>query len=467
MATISSLGTGSGLPLQTLLSQLMTAEQAPLVALKTKEASYNARITSYGTLRSSLDTLQTASKALIPATGKTAGDLFAVLSAGVGDTTIATATTTTGAVAGTYQLTDIKLATAQQIRKSGITAPTTAGSLSIKVGAGTAVNVAVGANATLAQVSTAINNSTAGVTATVVNDGTKDFLVVTAKDTGVANKITITGTGTPATPVTDPVTLTGWESNPYDYSSTDVTWTQITPPVDATLKINDIDVTSASNTLSTTLTGVTINLVKAGSTSLTVTKNATSGLTSALNSFITAYNSANTTMSSLGAYNQTTKVAGALQGNRTLRDAQSEMRNQLFSSYGATTTSDLQHLSDIGVSIGKDGKLALDTTKLNAAISTDFTSVANLVAAAGTSFKAKLDNITGTTGTIVTAIEGANSLITSNQKSQTSLSAKLTLIEARYRTQFSSLDTLVASLKNTSTYLTTQLDNLSKINSSK
>jgi flagellar hook-associated protein 2 len=463
MATISSLGTGSGLPLQALLSNLMTAEQTPLIALKTKEASYNARITSLGTLRSALDTLKTASAALVPATGKTASDLFAVLSAGVGDTSVASATASAGAVAGTFTMSGITLATAQQISKPGITVPASTGSLNIKVGTGAAVDVAIAAGSTLTQVSAAINNSTAGVTATVVNNGTTDFLMLTAKDTGVANTIAITGSA-----VADPVTGvvgTDWDSKPFDYPDTAVPsdWTSTTP-TDASLTLNGIPITSASNTLTTAMTGVTINLLKAGSTTLTVTKNATSGLTSVLNAFVTAYNSAATTMSGLGTYNPTTQVAGALQGNNTLRDAQNQLRSQLFSSVGATSTSDLQRLSDIGLSIGKDGKLSLDTTKLNAAITTDFTSVANLVAAAGKGFQTKLEGITGTTGTIVTAIEGANSLITSNQRSQTALSARLTVIEARYRAQFTSLDTLVASMKNTSTYLTQQLDALTTLN---
>lgn len=457
MATISSLGTGSGLPLETLLTNLMTAEQAPLLALKTKEASYNARITSLGTLRSVLDTLQTAVKALVPATGKTASDKFAVLSAGVGDTSLATATATTGAVAGTYTLSGITLATAQQIRKTDIPTIDAAGSLNIKVGTGTAVDVAIPSGSTLTQVSTAINDANAGVTATVVNDGTKDHLIITANDTGSANTIAITGTGAAGTV---------WDSTPFDFNSvavpTDNSWTATTPS-SAQVTINGVVTNSASNTL-TGLTGVTINLLKAGSTTLTVTKDLTSGLTSTLNAFVTAYNAAATTMSSLGTYNPTTQVAGALQGNSTLHDAQNQLRSQLFASVGASSTSDYQRLSDIGLSIGKDGKLALDTAKLNKAVKADFGAVSNLVAAAGTAFQTKLEGIAGTTGSIVTAIDGANTMITSNQKSQTALTTRLATIEKRYRAQFTSLDTMIASMKSTSSYLTTQLDSLKNLN---
>ena len=455
MATVSSLGTGSGLELSTLLTKLMAAEQTPLTALKVKEASYNANITSYGTLRAALDTLQTAVTAMAPNTGKTAIEKFATFGAGVGDTSVASATASTGAVAGSYSLSDITLATAQQVRRTDITVPATAGSLKIKVGAADAVDVTIEAGSSLSKVVSAINASNAGVTATVVNDGSKDYLLVTAKETGLANTISITGSGGD-----------GWTGSTLDYpGSAPADWTQVSAAGDATLKINGIAVTSASNTLTTAISGVTLNLKKAGSTTLTVTQDTTTGITKALNDFVTAFNSANATMSSLGAYNQTTKVAGALQGNSTLRNAQSQVRNQLFAAVG-TSSSAYQRLADIGLNIGKDGKLALDTTKLNKAIAADVNAVANLVGASGTAFKTTISAITGTTGTIASAIEGVNTRITANQKAQAVLTTRLTAIEKRYTAQFTTLDTVVAKIKNTGNYLTTQLESLAKLNSS-
>ena len=69
---VSSLGAGSGLDLSGILTSLMQVEQQPLVALQKKEASYQARISALGTLKSSLSALQTAAQGFIPSTGQTA-----------------------------------------------------------------------------------------------------------------------------------------------------------------------------------------------------------------------------------------------------------------------------------------------------------------------------------------------------------------------------------------------------------
>ena len=446
MATVSSLGSGSGIDLEGLLTKLMTAEQAPLTALATKVTSTNTRISSLGTLNSALATLQTAAAAMKTSIGQTAASKYSTFSASVSDSTIATASTTTGAAAGTYKLTDIVLATAQQITKTGVSAPTGAGLLSIQVGSGTAVSVTLGENSTLADVATAINESGAGITASIVTSGSTSYLTFTANDTGAANTITVTGTDTDGGST--------WQTA-FGYSSSATnSWTQKTAAADASLKIDDVAVTSASNTL-TSISGLSINLLKAGSTTVTVTKDSKTALTSALNAFVTAYNSANTTMGGLGAYNSTTKKAGALLGDSTLRTAQTQVRSLLFSN-PTGGTSPYQLLSDIGVSVAKDGSLSVDSTKLNKAITADFTTVANMVAKVGAAYDTSLKAIVGTDGSIAAATKSANNTIKDLEARKTAISTRLTKIEATYRAQFTALDTLVAKMKTTSSYLTQQ-----------
>ena len=446
MATVSSLGSGSGIDLEGLLTKLMTAEQAPLTALATKVSSTNTRISSLGTLNSALASLQTAAQAMKTSVGQTATSKYSTFSASVADTTTASASTTTGAATGTYKLTDIVLATAQQITKTGVSAPTGAGSLSIQVGSGKAVNVAMDENSTLADVASAINESGAGVTASIVTSGSNSYLTLTANDTGAANTITVTGTDTDGGST--------WQTALGYSSSAANSWTQKTAATDASLKIDDVAVTSASNTL-TSISGLSINLLKAGSTTVTVTKDSTTSLASALKAFVTAYNTANSTMASLGTYNATTKIAGALQGNSTLRSAQSQVRALLFSN-PTGGTSPYQLLSDIGVSVAKDGSLSVDSTKLNKAITADFSTVANMVAKIGTTYDTTLETIVGSDGSIAAAQKSANTTIKSLNERQTAVSARLTKVEAMYRAQFTALDTLVAKMKTTSTYLTQQ-----------
>ena len=450
MATVTSLGTGSGIDLEGMITKLMTVEQQPLTALQKKTTSYQSRISSLGTLKNALATLQSAAAAMTTSTGQTPISKFATYSASVADSTIASAATSTTATAGTYSLSNIVLATSQQISKSwsGLSVPASAGTLSIQVGSGAAVDVAISAGSSLANVATAINSSNAGISASIINDGTSDHLFLTAKETGAANTIAITGSGT------------GWTNSPFDRTaggSTDSNggWAA-TNASDATLNVNSIAITSASNTLTTAISGVTLNLLKAGSTTVTVSKDTTSSLQSALNAFVTAYNSANTTMASLGSYNATTKIAGALQGDAILRTAQGQVRSLLFNT-PAGGTSAYQLLSDIGVSVAKDGSLSLDSAKLSKAITADYSGVTSLVTKIGDTYNTVLDNITGTTGTLVSATKNSTSMITSITKQQTALSTRLTRIEANYRKQFTALDTMLASMKNTSTYLTQQL----------
>ena len=204
-------------------------------------------------------------------------------------------------------------------------------------------------------------------------------------------------------------------------------------------------------------------MTKAGSTTLSVSKDVTAGLSNALNAFISAYNAANTSMSALGAYNPVTKAAGALQGNSTLRSAQNQVRSVLFDTV-AGGSSAYQRLSDIGVAVAKDGSLSLDAAKLNKAIAADYNGVANLVAKVGGAYNTTLANIVGASGSLVAATDSATSMLKSLQNRENALSSRLNIIEANYRKQFTALDKMIAGMNKTSSYLTQQLSMLSRMN---
>jgi len=449
---ISSLGAGSGLNLSGILTSLMEVEQQPLLALQKKEASYLSRISSLGNLKSALSTLQTAAANLIPDSTVSASEKFTSLKASAADNTIATATTSTGALASTYTLKNISLATAEQIRKTEGTLSIPAsgtGTLSIKVGTGTAVDVSVTGGSSLSDIAKAINDAKPDVTASVINDGTTNHLVISAKKTGASNTVSITGSA-------------GWEGFNFKPPATPAStnaWTQQQNAASASVDVNGLTVTSDNNTITTAISGLTINLLKESSsgTTLSVTQDSTTSITAALNSFIKAYNDAASSMKSLGAYNETTKVAGALQGDATLRGAQSQIFNLLTSKQGA---GNYTMLADIGVALQKDGTLKLDTSKLNKAIESDFSAVANLTSAVGTAFKSGLESLVGTSGNITSVTESANRMIKELDRRQEALQSRLIRVQERYTKQFSALDTLIASMNQTSSSLTQMLANL-------
>lgn len=455
MAGLTASGLGSGLDINSLVSQLMAVEQQPLVALNKKEASYQAKISALGSLKGALSALQTASETLIPATGVTAADKYTTTSVSSSDATLATASATNTVAAGSYTLSDIVLAKAQQIRKSGLAVPAETGTLSITVGTGTAVSVSIAASATLSQVRDAINASAAGATASIINDGTNDILILTAKNTGATNTIKINGASTDG----------GTEFDIFDYTAPGAnnSWAEEKNASNASVKINGIAVTSTTNSITSSVTGLTINLVKEGTgpATLTVSKSNAS-LTSSLNAFIKAYNDSVGVMKNLGNYDSVNKKASTLTGDATLRSAQAQLRNTLFAASGGSNAN-LQRLSDLGVSVQLDGTLKLDSAKLSAAITSDFSSVAKLVADVGTSFKKTVSGLVSEGGAVASRIDGINSSIKSIGTRRDSLNLLLTKVEANYKRQFTALDVQVAKMQSLSASLTQQLSGLANL----
>ena len=464
---VSSLGAGSGLDLNGILTSLMQVEQRPLVALQKQEASYQSRISALGSLKSTLSSLQSAAQAFIPATGQTAADKYATYRASVADSAIATASATSGAVSGSYSLEVSTLAQAQRLTTTpGLNTITTGGTLKIELGTltGTApattytadvarkLEITISDGATIEQVRDAINaGATDGrVSATVISGTAGKQLVVTSGNTGSTNVMRLSG-------------IAGLDYDPSAGGSGSLS--QATADggqaaSDATFKLNGIAATSSTNTVSNVLDGVTLNLLKTttSATTLTVSKDTTNTLSTSINSFVKAFNDAAKVMKDLGYYDPATKTAGTLQGDSALRGTQNQIRSLLQTKQGGTSA--YQTLNDIGVTIQADGTLKLDSTKLNKAIAADYTGVTTLITKIGNAFKNGIDGMVGSTGTLTAATDSTNKLIKEVGKRQTEMTSRLTAIEARYRAQFTSLDSFVSSMNKTSSYLTQQLANL-------
>ena len=479
---ISSLGAGSGIDLNGILTSLMSAERQPLLAIKSKEASYQAKISALGNLRSSLTSLQTASQSMSLSAGQSANSKFASFRATVADTSIATTLASASAVAGSYSLEVSAIAVRQRLTTPDSSDTTnspklaaglvTGGPLKIELGTLTGstgsytyaadsareLNITVAANSTLEQVRDAINAaaSDSRVSATIISGTNGKQLVLSTGQTGLSSVMKLSG-------------IDGLNFDPAPLPA---------PPDDSVLSqdpakggqeasnaafsINGIAGTSSSNSVTGALDGVTLELLKKTTigtpTTLTVTKDSTTQLNAALSSFVKAYNESAGVMKNLGFYDPGTKQAGALQGNSTLRGVQNEVRTLLQTKAGGTSA--YQTLSDLGVAVQRDGTLKLDTTKLNKAIEADFSGVSALVSKVGTAFSTSLTNTTSSSGTITTASESTSRLISDLNKRSTALQARLVSVEDRYRKQFTSLDSIVTSMKNTSSYLAGQLANL-------
>jgi flagellar hook-associated protein 2 len=459
MASVSSLGAGSGLDLSGLLTNIMKAERQPKEALLTSRlASYNSKISGLGTLSSKLSSLQTAAQALKPSVLQTAAEKFMSYTGSLANSEIGKATVDTGALAGSYKLEVTSLATAQKTAITSKTGTVAPGTLTIQFGSAesTGFKADVGRPAetitisagkdTLEDVANAINQKKIGISATVINGaGGEKQLTLTGQD-GSNQAFSLDGLGFKYDPVAGA-------------AAGDVR--KIEDAADAQFTLDGIAVTSHSNKVTEALKGVTLDLVKTGATTLNITAEGESKLKSALEGFVKAYNDANSSMKTLGAYNPETKVAGALQGNSVLRDAQSKLSRLVFDT-GLGDGLDKQTLSGIGVSVSKtgDGSLSIDADKLAAAIAKDPEAVANLAAAVGGAFDKELKGIVGAGGRIQASTDNLKTSVRDVEKRQEALELRMQQVEARYRAQFTALDTLVTKMNSLSNSLAGSLGSL-------
>jgi len=391
---ISSPGVGSNLDVNGIVSQLMTIERQPVTLLDNKEAAYQAKLSAYGNLKNALSSFQGAMSGLALAAR------FQSLSATASDATVLTASANSTATSGSYTVQASQLAQAQNITAAGRTSASAAigasvtTTLSFQFGTISSGTLASGvySNATFTEDATqatgtvtlnssnnslqgirdAINAANLGLTATIVNDGsaTPYRLVLASSSTGASKsmKISVAGDATLQAALA------------YDPAATQ-NLTQSSAAQNAALTVNGIAISSASNTINGAVQGVTLNLAKAGTTTLTVARD-TAAAQSAAAAFVKAYNDVNNTLTSLSAYNAATKKGAILQGDSTVLALQSQIRGVLGSALTGSSAT-LKSLSQIGIALQKDGTMALDAAKLATASASNFNDIAGLFAAVG------------------------------------------------------------------------------------
>ena len=458
MASISSLGIGSGLDLSGLLDDLESAEQEKLTPIVSQQQSYKTKLSAFGTLESSLTALRDAATKLSdPET------FTAVTSSMTGDAV--TASTTGDAVAGRYQVSVSKLAQAQSLASGGQANKDAnlgmTGTLKFTVGSGKDFNVAVEDGDTLEDLRDAINAQKGGVTASIVNDGsdTPYRLVLSSDATGTDSQITIDGD-------TDALDVAfGFNSTAADGTPGTDGMEQKVSAQDAELTVNGISITSQSNTVEEALQGVTFNLTSTteSAETLSVSKD-TASMTKAVKAFVDAYNSFQSTADNLTSYDSESDTAGTLLGNSTMRSIESRLRSVLSYSDSEGTFS---MLSDLGIERQLDGTLKVDDDKLSDAITSDSDAVSQFFSGADgkNGLVANIDETMGSIlddgGLLQAATDGIDTTLSRLDDRYTRMQESIDATVERYRTQFASLDSLVAQMNSTSSYLTQQFDALS------
>lgn len=395
MAAISSPGLGSNLDVNSIVSQLMAVERQPLQALDKKEASFQAQLSAFGTIKSSLTSFQTALQSLNDVTK------FQAYKATIGDSSVATVAAANTAAAGNHSLEVSKLASSQKLVALGQTSATASignGTLTLEfgtIGGGTfnsttgkytgatftadgagAKTITIGAsNNSLTGIRDAINAAKIGVTASIVNDGsgTPYRLSLAVNDTGAAKSLRISVAGDAAL------------SNllAHDASGTQ-NLAETATASNAEFKLDGVAITKSTNSVSDALEGVTLNLLKTnvGAAAQIAVVRDSSGAKSAAESLVKSYNELNTTLKNLGAYNPTSKQGSILQGDVTLITLHARIRATLTDALKGAAGS-FSNLSQIGIAFTKEGTLKFDSAKFQAAVEAAPNDIAPLFAAVG------------------------------------------------------------------------------------
>ena len=485
---ISSAGIGSGLDVEGIITKLVALEKQPLASLQIKATVIQTKISDYSQVKSLVSTLtDTASKLSLDSGWNTvavASSNSAAVSASVSG--IASATSFSVGVS--------QLAKAQSTVSDAVPASTAVGSqgtLTLQLGtwgpsrangtgsafaAGSAasVNITVGASDTLAQIAAKINDAGSGVVATVLTDASGDRLMlrsastggaqgfrVQANDTGDGNNTNDSGLSALAfeldldpgpTPTGAPtVTAYGMGANTFQTGQ------------DAKATINGIAVTSANNSFKDVVAGLTITASAVTSSDVElVATNDKPALTKNIQAFVEAYNAVNKYLADATAYDDSSKKSGDLQGDSTAIGLRNSLRSLLGTGVvGGSYT----RLSDIGLSTGRDGNLAVDATKLGAALNNP-ASVKTLFAQKnadpstnGIARKVKTfaDGLLAFSGGLNNKADALTAAVKRNTAEQDKVTARAAVVEKRLRTTYTALDTKMAGLTALNTYITQQV----------
>jgi flagellar hook-associated protein 2 len=314
---------------------------------------------------------------------------------------------------------------------------------------------------TLAQIRDAINAAPTNnlVRATIVNGSDGAHLVLTSQVSGAANTISVAAAGgNGGLAALDYTTLAP------------AAYTQPRAAADAEVNVAGVTHLSTTNTISTLIDGVEITLLEegAGETHTLRIANDTSAIQSKIANFVAEFNSLAGTIGALRSYERETKKAGPLLGDAMLRSVESEIRLKLTDKVGGLT-GDFQSLASIGITTNKDGTLSLNDAKLKTALNQDYDGVANMFASengVAARLKAAIEPRLAATSELAVRNKALSAKSVELQKQMAALDVRMAAASQRYLKQFNSLDTLLSQLQNTSSFLTQQLSNISKISSS-
>ena len=472
MAILSSPGIGSGLDINSLVQSLVEAERAPAAQrLDRREIDLTTKISAFGKFKASYSALSNKLSAL------TIADTFRSRKFTSTSESVLTGSADTKAATGIYDITVSKLAKSQSlVTSTSYTARTDVvgeGTITITFGTDptgsftanpdkSPVTIAIDStNNTLEGVRDAINAADGGVRASIVNTGSGYVLALSAEDTGAANamKIDVVESG--------PAGLSALA-----YNATAQNMQQTRAAQDAEFAIDGVTVTSSGNRVDSAIDGLTLDLRDVGNSQVSVSLD-TASIQEAVSAFVKAYNEFRDQLKELTFYNPKTRNAGPLNGDSSVRSMANAIRRYLGDAVEGLSGG-LRTLADVGITFDSDGKMQLDTARLQDAIDANPQAVEQLFVGEGDSgdpgyvpgiasrlqeyfSQIEKDDLIGS------RINTLNKKVEDLNDDRERLARRIEQYEARLMKQYTALDVLVGQLQNTSAWLQQQLNALPTI----
>ena len=447
-AGISFGGLASGLDTKAIISALVAVEERPIKALQTKKGSLNKQKSLYGDLRTLLDKLSTAAKAL-----KTTQD-FLAMKAKSDDEDVLAATASSTASPGTYTARVISLAKAQINPSSGSASKTAdlgrAASFMIDVGGNTHL-ISVD-DPSLENIAAAINDADdlndIGVRAEVVDTGNtaqgganRYQLVVRSTKPGVEGNFDLTFDDGDA----------AFESVINDLQDSARRGT------DAVLEINGgVRIQRSSNTISDLWTGITLDLksVPDPNKDITITVSTDGEATSKkVQEYVDAYNKVVDFFTEQSALDAEGKAKGPLFGDQTLRSMRSTLRTTVGAAVSGTGNAAFQMLAQVGVTSDTAGKLTFNRTKFEEALAEDEDAVAKIFTdpakGVASTLIDKIDLYTDSVdGLIKSRSDTFDRQVKQTQSRIDNAERRLTIYQKQLEAKYASLENLLGKLQS-------------------
>ncbi len=442
MAGLTAAGVGSGLDVNSLVSSLMSVERRGLSKIQTDQQGINSRISAYGNLTSGLSALTDAAKKL------TQTNIVSSLSASSGNKDAVGVTADSTATPGSNMVKVTQLAQAQRIigpRVTDTTATIGTGKITIALGSydsadnsfttkadTTPVEITIAeGQSTLEGIRDAINSASAGVNASIVNDGQGFRLVMTSTNSGASNsmKVTIsdddgnntndeTGSATPTASKFDAANLGGLSFMSFDPTAagegSGKNMVQIQAAQSAELTVDGIAISSESNSVSSAIKGVTFSLNQITTADVRIdVKRDTTALTSAMTGFVSTFNAVS------NAFKAQIGKDGILSRETTPSGVMRQLRTALSGNLASNGLS----LNDAGLSFDKDGVLSFSSTKFNTAIAADPDIARKIFADTGTTSDSRVSYLGATSKTV----PGTYNIVVNSSSDGVSTNANVTL----------------------------------------